>query len=471
MVSDKAIKIEILISILFIFFLTIGCMGATYANFLAVDEGQENTISLGNLAITYCNDVNCNSTYENIGQVIGTKVENGVSTPNYIYPYENDSDALNTIPYIFNIKNTGTLDSLLTIRLLEDTDFTPNDTYLDYKNMSNYSSNIKVGISDCSSGTINRTDVDIYTYSNLDNYEIAHEKTLSYGDDATYCLWIWLDDKTPNDAQDTYFVSNIDVSAIYVPITRYYGENCSFDGELKQGIEYIQGNYKYRYMQEGSYSSWKNISNDGWGVVLLDKTLDNVNESICSSINGKNVISMSSMYYKSNASKIDMKNYNTSNIINMSNMFKDSKVTLVNGLSSFNTSKVTDMNHMFDNTLLTSIDTSSFKISSNTKLDYMFANITYNNLDISSFEWYETISLNNMFDNSSINTIDMSGMNMSSSTENLNVNNVINMFNNIKSLNSIYVLDAANYDLMNLLVKDFKIFKSVSNTVNINIKS
>ena len=129
------------------------------------------------------------------------------------------------------------------------------------------------------------------------------------------------------------------------------------------------------------------------------------------------------------------------------------------------------MNHMFDNTLLTSIDTSSFKISPNTKLDYMFANITYNNLDISSFEWYETISLNNMFDNSSINTIDMSGMNMSSSTENLNVNNVINMFNNIKSLNSIYVLDAANYDLMNLLVKDFKIFKSVSNTVNINIKS
>ena len=74
MVSDKAIKIEILISVLFIFFLTIGCMGATYANFLAVDEGQENTISLGDLAITYCNDVNCNSTYENIGQVIGTKV-------------------------------------------------------------------------------------------------------------------------------------------------------------------------------------------------------------------------------------------------------------------------------------------------------------------------------------------------------------------------------------------------------------
>lgn len=32
----------------------------------------------------------------------------------------------------------------------------------------------------------------------------------------------WLDDKTPNDAQDTYFVSNVDVSAIYALDTANY---------------------------------------------------------------------------------------------------------------------------------------------------------------------------------------------------------------------------------------------------------
>ena len=285
MVSDKVIKIEILISILFIFFLTIGCMGATYANFLAVDEGKENTISLGDLAITYCNDVNCNSTYENIGQVIGTKAENGVSTPNYIYPYENDSEALNTTPYIFKVENTGSLDSTVKIKLKEDATFTPSGDYSDYARLtSKYASHLKVAIrkkvlyddtgyqlGDVNmDGIINLKDVNliinslsgivtltdeqkiladfnedgeisyldalglndtltgsetkhensiiyIYTYTDLEDGVIFKDDIIKSGESAIYFLWLYLDDTTPNDAQKTYFVGNIDVDGEFIP--------------------------------------------------------------------------------------------------------------------------------------------------------------------------------------------------------------------------------------------------------------
>ena len=37
-------------------------------------------------------------------------------------------------------------------------------------------------------------------------------------EDRTYCLWTWLDENTPNDVQDTYFVANLDFDAEYKPV-------------------------------------------------------------------------------------------------------------------------------------------------------------------------------------------------------------------------------------------------------------
>ena len=50
---------------------------------------------------------------------------------------------------------------------------------------------------------------------------------------------------------------------------------CTYDGELVQGAEYVNGQYTYRYMQEGNDPDWKNIENDGWGVILTDKDSTN----------------------------------------------------------------------------------------------------------------------------------------------------------------------------------------------------
>ena len=50
----------------------------------------------------------------------------------------------------------------------------------------------------------------------------------------------------------------------YVDNTPIY---CTFDGEMEQRAEYVNGQYTYRYMQEGDESEsdliWKNIEEDG----------------------------------------------------------------------------------------------------------------------------------------------------------------------------------------------------------------
>ena len=45
---------------------------------------------------------------------------------------------------------------------------------------------------------------------------------------------------------------------------------CKYEGELIQGSEFSDGQYIYRYGQEGDYFSWHNINEDGWGIKLAD---------------------------------------------------------------------------------------------------------------------------------------------------------------------------------------------------------
>ena len=70
---------------------------------------------------------------------------------------------------------------------------------------------------------------------------------------------------------------------------------------MVQGAEYVNGQYTYRYMQEGDESEsdliWKNIEEDGWGVQLTDKTsTEPVTSKLCTYINNKPVTSMSYVF-------------------------------------------------------------------------------------------------------------------------------------------------------------------------------
>ena len=128
--------------------------------------------------------------------------------------------------------------------------------------------------------------------------------------------------------------------------------NCSgTNSTFVQGEEYVNGQYTYRYMQEGvpttSGLSWENIKVEGWGVQLTDKTsTDDITTDVCTFIKDKPVISMRYMFYNSQATTLDLSSFDTSNVTNMSSMFHNSKETKLD-LSNFTITSSTKITSRF----------------------------------------------------------------------------------------------------------------------------
>ena len=198
--------------------------------------------------------------------------------------------------------------------------------------------------------------------------------------------------------------------------------NCTFDGDLVQGAEYVNGQYTYRYMQEIDNFSWKNITSDGWGVMLTNKnSTDAVTSKVCTTINNKKVISMSYMFSYSYATSIDLSSFNTTNVTNMKSMFEGCNTDTLD-LSSFNTSKVTDMRSMFHNSAAITLNLSSFDTNNVTTMNDMFWRSSATTLDLSSFNTSNVTDMSSMFSDSKATTLDLSSFDTS------NVTNMYAMF-------------------------------------------
>ena len=285
MYIDKLIKREVITLLVSVSLLIIIFIGVTYAKFLSVDKGQDTVINMGDLNISFCKDTTCDTTYTNIGQVIGTKVENGTTVPAVIYPFKDVGLYSNETPYIFKIENKGSLDSTVKIKLKEDATFTPSGDYSSYARLtSKYADHLKVAIKkrvlykdtgyqlgDVNmDGIVNVADANyigmslqeenpiilndvqkiladtnrdgkilgsdmtmiirmvaglydsiystkVYTYADLEDGIIFKDDIIKSNENAIYFLWLYLDNTTPNDAQKTYFVGNIDVEGEYIP--------------------------------------------------------------------------------------------------------------------------------------------------------------------------------------------------------------------------------------------------------------
>lgn len=287
MYIDKIIKKEVVTLLISVGLLLIIFIGVSFASFFSIKEGQSNVIKTGDLAISFCSDADCDTTYTNIGQVIGTTKVDGTSVPSSIYPYPNDGTYSNATPYIFKVENTGNLESKVTIKLKEDTDFLPTGDYTEYTRLTSlYSSHLKVAIrrrvlaagseyqmgDSNMDGIVNHSDMDelynfisgqktytdeqnkimdlnndgeinivdqqalyavingfatidtmpntnISSFSDLTDGIILGNDPLAPGESAIYFLWLYLDKTTPNQAQKTYFVGNLDIKAEYIPKT------------------------------------------------------------------------------------------------------------------------------------------------------------------------------------------------------------------------------------------------------------
>ena len=194
-------------------------IGVSYSYFVVNDSGKDNIISVGDLDVSFCEDETCKKNYPNFGKVIGTKSVNGQSVLESIYPYSTDEEALLKDPYIFNIKNSGTLTTSITVKLSEDKDYKPSKDKEEYVSLTNiYSNYIKIAVSNCDNG-IDRVNVKISTYGTLEDNKIIEGDQIDSGQDKTYCLWTYLDSTTPNEVQNTYFVANLSFKAEYVPVS------------------------------------------------------------------------------------------------------------------------------------------------------------------------------------------------------------------------------------------------------------
>ena len=196
---------------------------------------------------------------------------------------------------------------------------------------------------------------------------------------------------------------------------------CTTTDSLTEGLQYVNGQYTYAYKQEGKYASsglaWNNITNNGWGVQLTDKTsTDTISSKVCTYINKKPIVSMSLMFSNSQATALNLNSFNTENVTNMSNMFSNSQATTLD-LSNFNTSNVTSMNGMFWSSQATTLNINSFNTENVTNMSNMFTDSQATTLNLSSFNTSNVTDMNSMFANSQATTLDLSGFNTENVTD------------------------------------------------------
>ena len=239
---------------------------------------------------------------------------------------------------------------------------------------------------------------------------------------------------------------------------------CTFDGELTQGAEYVNGQYTYRYKQEGSYNYsgndlvWSSISIDGWGVQLTDKdSTDAVTSKVCTYINNKPIVSMTMMFNGSQATSIDLSNFNTSNVTNMKSMFDGTKATTID-VSKFDTSNVINMSYMFNGSQATTLDLSNFDTSNVTNMIWIFSNSQAATIDVSNFDTSNVINMSYMFNGSQAATLDLSNFDTS------NVTSMQSMFMNSQAT----TLDLSNFDTSNVTDMSYMFYKIQVTTLDVS---
>ena len=223
---------------------------------------------------------------------------------------------------------------------------------------------------------------------------------------------------------------------------------CTYDGELVQGAEYVNGQYTYRYMQTAGYNTsneliWNSLRKEGWGVILTDKdSTEPVTSKLCTYINNKPVISASHMFSNSKATSIDLTSFNTKNIVDMGTMFYNSQATEIKGLETFNTKNVTTMAYMFNNSQTTKLDLNNFDTRNVINMSYMFRDSSATVIiGLDDFDTKNLGSIFCMFWGSSVEILNLSSFNTSK------IENMGHVFRNSNAKN-IYGLE--NFDTSNV---------------------
>ena len=398
----------------------------------------------------------------------GISIALGMSYSNFKVTSENHKVAemyIGTLKYSMSIDGTNTntlsVPSGETIVDVTITNENPIDTYykLIYQNNSNVSIKYYESTKDTNDKVTNYSSPNSkITSKNKNTIKLKIVNNSTSSQTVTFKIVGGFATNTLNDV--IVLTGYTAINTVETPSTNTYF--CTTTDTLTQGLKYVNGQYTYAYKQEGSSSmselAWKNISNNGWGVQLTDKKSTNaVTSKVCTYINNAPITSVSYMFSNSQATTLDVSNFDTSRVTNMSYMFWNSKATTLD-VSNFDTSKVTNMSNMFSNSKATTLDVSNFNTSKVTNMYYMFNGSQATTLDVSNFDTSKVTNMRSMFMRSSATTLDVS---------NFDTSKVIDM-NSMFYLSKATTIDVSNFNTSNVTNMSAMFYQSQATTLDLS---
>ena len=244
-------------------------------------------------------------------------------------------------------------------------------------------------------------------------------------------------DLPDNDVQQT-----ITVTITFEQSDHVEKKNCTYNGELVQGAEFVEGPYTYRYMQDNNITyTWRDIEDDGWGFRLTDKdSTDPITAQTCGSINGKPVISGRYAFAGSKATSIDLTKLYTRDMVNMMGMFRKTSFDRFDS-SLLYTHNATNMWGMFAYADFGEYDFSHLDTSNVKNMTYMFAYFNTDSLDLTPFNTSNVENMQQMFYGAHIDYLNLSNMGGDKLT---NMNQMFREFQgsiNFTGFNTSHVID------------------------------
>ena len=253
---------------------------------------------------------------------------------------------------------------------------------------------------------------------------------------------------------------------------------CTYDGLMSVGAEYSDGQYTYRFMQQsngmnGNQNTWENIQQEGWGVALTDKTSTAaVDTQICTSINGKPIVSMQYMFYNSKANSIDVSSFYTSQVTNMNYMFLYASNVKDLNLSRFDTANMTTYYSIFNGcSSLENLNMDNWNLSK-TGSSSAGGGALYNDMSlktISARNWVLPETFTNIFsrtwdgNGTPIESIDVTGWDLSKTTD------ISGIFGDSKYLTTIKGMDTWNTSKVRMYTSYSAMFSGMTSLESLNM--
>lgn len=212
MQMGKMIQKEIILTIVSIVLISILLISFSYAYFLQIDEGEQNVVEFGNLSLTLCKTEDCNTSNDQIGNIIGLTTVGNARIPEKFYPIS-DELALTQEPYRFIITNNGDYDLYVKMYLKPDETFDATEIYIDtdFKDFKETDySNIKLAINEKGNTPT------IKTYISLENSVLAENILLNKGESKIFELIAWESINAKNSSIGTYFVTRLSLEGEYI---------------------------------------------------------------------------------------------------------------------------------------------------------------------------------------------------------------------------------------------------------------